>query len=65
MSIPQKTYRLYCFDAGRRIISADWLPGDDDADAITRAQALGFGSKGEIWDGSRLVTKLEAHCLQA
>jgi hypothetical protein len=65
MTSPQKTYRVYCFDAGRRIVSADWLPAEDDADAIARAEAQGFGSICEIWDGKRLVAKLEAHRLQA
>ena len=60
-----KTYRIYCYDARQRIVSADWLEAADDADAIARAEAQGYGSKCEIWDGKRLVAKLEADRLQA
>lgn len=65
MSDPTKTYRIYSFDAARRIVSAEWLPASDDADAVARAQAQGFGSKGEVWDGGRLVAQLEADRLHA
>ena len=58
MSTPPTTYRIYRFDAERRVVSADWLEAADDADAIARATAAGFGSKGEIWDGTRMVAQL-------
>jgi len=65
MSDPQKTYRVYCFDSLRRILTADWLEADSDEDAIAKAQAAGFGSKCEIWEGKRLVAQLEEERLQA
>jgi len=65
MSTPPTVYRLYAFDAARKIVSADWLSAMDDADAIAKAEAVGFGSKGEIWDGKRLVAQLEEPRLQA
>jgi hypothetical protein len=65
MSAPQKTYRLYCFDAALKVVSADWLDATTDEEAIADAQARGFGSKCEIWDGDRLVAQLEATRQQA
>ena len=65
MSTPATVYRLYSFDSARRIVSADWLKADDDADAVAKAEAAGFGCKAEVWDGKRLVAQLEATRLQA
>lgn len=59
MSTPPKTYRLYSFDAARKIVSADWLEAADDSDAMVKATAAGFGSKCEIWDGSRMVAQID------
>jgi hypothetical protein len=58
VSDPQKTYRIYCYDSARRQVSADWLEAADDQDAIAKAEAAGFGSKCEIWEGRRLVAQL-------
>lgn len=58
MSHPTRTYRVYCFDSEHNIVTADLIEAVDDADAIARAEAAGFGSKCEIWDGRRLVAEL-------
>lgn len=65
MSTPLKTYRVYCFDAAQKILSADLLNAADDKDAIAQAYAMGFGTKCEIWDGHRLVARLQAERMQA
>ena len=65
MSPPSVTYRIYCLDAARRIVSGDWLRAADDAEAIAKAEAMDFGTKCEIWDGNRLVAQLEQARLQA
>lgn len=65
MSAPQKTYRVYCYDMVRKVVSADFIKAADDTDAIVQAEAAGFGSKCEIWDGKRLVAQLEGDRLQA
>ena len=57
--LPRKIYRVYCFDAARHIVTADVLKASGDEEAIANAEAAGFGSKIEIWDGSRLVAQLE------
>ena len=64
MSPPLITYRIYCFDAERRIVTADWLKAVDDENAIAKANEAGFGSKCEVWDGRRMVAQLEVR-LQA
>ena len=58
-SSPMKTYRVYCFDAAHKVLTADWLEAASDEEAIAKAQALGFGTKCELWDGRRLVAQLE------
>ena len=60
MSDPQKNYRIYCFNAARHIVTADVVKASNDEEAIANAEADGFRSKCEIWDGSRLVAQLES-----
>jgi len=60
MSAPENTYRVYCYDAAARIVTADWIEADSDEDAIAKANAAGFGSKCELWQGKRLVAELDA-----
>ena len=59
ISDPEKSYRVYCYDATHKVVTADWLKAASDEEAIARAQASGFGSKCEIWEGKRLVAELE------
>lgn len=65
MSSPNKTYRVYCFDAARRMVTADFIDAVSDEEAIAKAEAKGFGSKCEIWDGRRLVAELAEERKQA
>jgi hypothetical protein len=65
VSSPLKTYRVYCLDAAQRMVTADWIEAASDAEAIATAEANGFGSKCEIWEGPRLVAKLEGDPPQA
>jgi hypothetical protein len=59
MSGPLKTYRVYCFDTERKLVTADFIKAANDDDAIAKAHESGFGSQCEIWDGRRLVAELE------
>ena len=59
MSSPLKTYRVICFDAALKIVSADFLKAVNDEEAIAIAEAAGFGTKCEIWEGHRLVARLQ------
>ena len=55
-----KTYRVYCFDAARKVLSADLIEAANDEDAIATAEDAGFGTHCEIWEGDRLVAQLQA-----
>lgn len=65
MSNPNKTYRVYCFDAVHKIVSAELIEAANDEEAITIAEAAGFGTKCEIWEGNRLVFQLQDQRKQA
>lgn len=65
MSAPLKTYRVYCFDVARKMVTADFIEAADDEEAIASAEAAGIASKCEIWDERRLVAQLEGERRQA
>jgi hypothetical protein len=58
MSSSLKTYRVYCLDASREMVSADLIQAASDEDAIAQAEAAGFGAQCEIWENRRLVASL-------
>lgn len=58
MSSPLKTYRICCFDNALKIVTQDWIQAVSDEDAIAKAEASGFGTRCELWDGNRLVAQL-------
>ena len=60
MSDQPKTYRVYCYDAAHKVVTAEWLKADSDEEAIAKAEAAGFTSKCEVWDGDRLVAQLDS-----
>ena len=59
MSSLLKTYRVYCYDAVHQVVSQDLIEAASDEDAIAQAEATGYASKCEIWDGDRLIAQLE------
>lgn len=59
MSIP-KAYRVYCYDLGRKAVTADFIRAGHDDEAVAKAAQAYAGCKCEIWDGKRLVAQLEA-----
>ena len=65
MSSPFKTYRVSYLDAAQHMVSADWLEAASDEEAIAKAEAKGYGSQCEIWDGNRLVAELGGERRQA
>ena len=60
MSHPQKTYRVYCFDGEQMTITGDLIKAGSDEEATAKVEAMGFGTKCEIWQGKRLVAQFEA-----
>lgn len=59
MSSSLKTYRVYCFDGREMTLTGELIEAASDADAIAIAQQQDLGSMCEIWEGKRLVAKLE------
>lgn len=54
-----KSYRIYSYDGAHHIVTADIIEAATDEQATAKAEAAGFGSKCEIWDGRRMVAQLK------
>jgi len=52
-------YRLYCLDGVNKVASADWFEADDDETAIEVATERHEGHECEVWQGKRLVARLD------
>ena len=52
-------YRLYCLDGANKVASAEWIEADDDADAVEAAKEAHDGYECELWQGKRLVARLD------
>jgi len=53
------SYRLYGLDGVRKVASAEWIDADDDRAAIEAARLRLDGRPCEVWQGPRLVARLE------
>ena len=53
------TYRLYCLDGVDSVASAQWIEADDDSAALDAADELRDGRTCELWEGKRLVARLD------
>lgn len=53
------TYRLYCLDGVRKVVSAEWIEADSDAAAIEVAKGMRDGYECELWQGVQLVAHLD------
>ena len=60
MSDPLSAYKIYVYDAARMNVSAESIDAGSDEEAIALVEAMGFGSKCEIWNGRDLIAMLEA-----
>lgn len=52
-------YRIYFMDGGGHIRRFKELEAGSDSDAVAFAETLAAGQKLEIWNGSRLVRRLD------
>jgi hypothetical protein len=52
-------YRLYCLDGAKKVASAEWIEADDDHAAIRIATEKHAGKRCEVWQGRRLVARLD------
>lgn len=59
MSALPELYRVYWFDIERKTVSVDFVKAASDEEAITKTREAGFGAKCEIFEGKRLVARLE------
>ena len=52
-------YRVYCLDGMNKVASAGWIEAADDDAALERVKQEHDGYKCEVWDGQRLVARLD------
>lgn len=52
-------YRIFCHDGAHKLASAGWVQAEDDEAAISQVRERHDGYKCEIWDGQRLVARLD------
>jgi hypothetical protein len=52
-------YRLYCLDGANKVASAEWIEADDDYAAIEVAKNMHDGRECELWQGRRLIARLD------
>ena len=52
-------YRLYCLDGANKVASAEWIEADDDYAAIKVAKEMHDGRECEVWQGRRLIARLD------
>lgn len=60
-----QTYRYYCLDGVGHLHSAEWFEAENDEQAIAYIATKHTNDKCEIWQGARLVGKVEPVRLQA
>jgi hypothetical protein len=65
MSARQKTYRICCYDAANKIVTAELIDVPTDEEAIAIGAARCAGQMVEIWHGRRLIAQFEAERRQA
>jgi hypothetical protein len=53
------TYRLYCLDGVGKVASAEWIEAADDEGAIEMAENLRRERSCELWQGGRLVIRMD------
>jgi hypothetical protein len=53
-------YRLYCYDGADKLWVADGIQAESVEEAVAVALGLGNVFKCEVWQGGRLVAKIEA-----
>ena len=52
-----KAYRVYSFDGVNRIIAAENIEAETDAQALRAAKEVASGISFEVWDQHRLVAR--------
>ena len=63
--MPSENYRFYCLDRFGRLHNAQLFKAKNDEEAIAAIEAKHPDDTCEIWQGKRLVAKLEPTRLSA
>ena len=50
---------MYCLVGVNKVASAGWIEADDDEAAIALVEERHDGFKCEVWDGKRLVARID------
>jgi hypothetical protein len=53
-------YRVYLVDGAGRLSRAEWIDAPDDDAATASAQAMMKAAPFELWQGNRLVVRIDA-----
>lgn len=52
-------YRVYCLDGAGKVWAAEWIEAGDDATAMDSARQFKSAVRCEVWQGQRLVGRVE------
>ena len=52
-------YRVYCLDGAGKVWGAQWVEADHDAAALATARQFRNSVRFEIWQGQRLVGRVQ------
>ena len=52
-------YRVYCLDGAGKVWAAEWIEAEDDAAAIEFARQFNTAVRCEVWNGQRLVGRVD------
>ena len=53
-------YRFYRLDGAGGISTAEWIDASDDGDAVRQIRERRLPVPSEVWNGRRLVARIEA-----
>ena len=53
-----KHYRVFCLDRASRIVAAEYLEAQHDAEALRKASRMSKGVRREIWSSGRLIGRI-------
>ena len=57
----EPNYRVYCHDGANKVVSAEWVEAQSDQEAIAIIQAEYPKYGCELWEGRRLVAKIQSN----
>ena len=63
--LSSNNYRYYCLDGAGHLHSAEWFVADSDDQAVALIEEKHPDSTCEVWQGRRLVAKIEPRRMEA